>query len=427
MLILNPMKIYNTLTKRKDQFRPIHGKRVGIYTCGPTVYDVAHIGNLRAYVVADTLVRLLQFLGYQVKWVVNITDIDDKTIAGAHKAHKSLKDFTAQYEERFYEDLAKLNIQKADVYPKATEHFGEMRELVTQLTVKQFAYETKDGIYFDISKFPNYGKLSGLDKRELKPGARVDVDSYDKQSPGDFALWKKKEDRPGWHIECSAMSRKHLGQPFDIHTGGVDLIFPHHENEIAQSLAAFDKPLANYFVHNEHLLVEGKKMAKSQGNYITLDTVIEKGHDPLALRYLFLQTHYRDKMNFTGQALGAAEQALNGIRQLVQRNVETRMSNAEENVNEVLQDDLNTPKALGLLHEAGDSKLWLKFDAVLGLGLGKTHKPLKLLKSHKTLIEKREQLRKQGKFEEADKIRQDLAKQGIRVEDTPEGPRVLTD
>lgn len=424
------MKLFNTLAHKKEEFKPNKPDEIGVYSCGPTVYDSAHIGNLRSFLTADILVRALKSLNLKVKWVMNITDIDDKTIAGAQKAGKSLKEFTSQYEQKFFDDIAKLNIAKADQYPKATDHFAEMREIVERLTEKEIAYETYDGVYFSIEKFPDYGKLSGLDKRELKPGARVDVDTYDKQSPGDFALWKletgnwKMTGRPGWSLECSAMSRKYLGQPFDIHTGGVDLMFPHHENEIAQSMAAYGEPLAKIFVHNEHLLVDGKKMAKSDGNYITLDTVIEKGFDPLALRYLFLQTHYREKMNFTWEALEGAQNAIKGIRETIQRQPVTRNSKLEDQIKNALKDDLNTPKALGLLHEAGDSRLWVEFDEVLGLGL--SAKKVELTKDQEKLLEERGKLRKQGKFAEADKIRIELEKQGIKVEDTPEGPQILT-
>ncbi|MFY9484118.1 MAG: cysteine--tRNA ligase [Patescibacteria group bacterium] len=422
------MKFYNTLTHRTELFGPLHDKTVGVYTCGPTVYDYAHIGNLRSYVFADGLVRTLKFFGYRVKWVMNITDIDDKTIAAAARAKTTLKAFTKKYTDLFLLDLKLLNLTPASAYPRATDHIKEMRVIIAKLKARGLAYDAEDGTYFAIAKYKAYGKLSGLKKRQLMPGARVDVDAYDKQSPADFALWKKEGDRPGWHIECSAMSRKYLGQPFDIHTGGVDLIFPHHENEIAQSAGAYGTPLARYFLHNEHLLVDGKKMAKSEGNYVTLRDVVDKGFDPLALRYLFLSVHYREKMNFTWESLTAAEEALRHIRQTLQRSSAVVSSTvAQEKVQgeieAALADDLSIPKALALLHTANDPALWLHFDSVLGLNL----KPLnvKLSAPQRRLLKKREALRRSGKFAQADQIRHELAKQGIALEDTPDGVRFI--
>ena len=438
------MKLYNTLTRRKEDFKPLRPGRVGIYSCGPTVYDYAHIGNLRAYVAADILVRTLKYFGDRVRWVMNITDIDDKTIEAAARAKTTLKAYTTRYTKIFFDDLKLLNLTAANAYPRATSHFKEMRQLIERLKRRGLAYETEDGIYFDISKFRAYGKLSRLDKREIKPGARVAVDSYDKRSPGDFALWKFDNQltvksqllnvpgalgRPGWHLECSAMSRKYLGQPFDIKTGGVDLIFPHHENEIAQSVGAFGKPLARFFLHNEHLLVEGKRMAKSEGNFVTLKDVVDRGFDPLALRYLFLTAHYRDKLNFTWESLTAAEDALRHVRQTVQRQIKNqkskiKMKEQKLKIEDALADDLDTPKTLALLHKAGDASLWFHFDPVLGLNL----KPVtvKLSALQRRQIQKREALRQAGKFNEADQIRKQLAKQGILIEDTPTGSRIIS-
>src|SRR3989338_8353872 len=308
-----PLKLYNTLTRKKEVFKPIKDKIVNLYTCGPTIYDYAHIGNFRAYICSDILKRYLKYKGFKVKHIMNITDVDDKTIKGANQQKISLKDYTKKYEKIFFEDIEALNIDKADVFPKATEHIKEMIDLVKKLLKNGIAYKSEDGsIYYDISKFKDYGKLSHTKIKELKEGARVNQDSYEKESANDFALWKAyhEEDgnifwqteigkgRPGWHIECSAMSMKYLGSHFDIHAGGVDLVFPHHENEIAQSEAFTGKKFVNYWFHNEHLLVDGRKMSKSLGNYYTLRDLLTKNYNPKAIRYLLLSTHYRQQLNF---------------------------------------------------------------------------------------------------------------------------------
>ncbi|MEM7819165.1 MAG: cysteine--tRNA ligase, partial [Candidatus Aenigmatarchaeota archaeon] len=289
------LKLFNTLTRKKEVFKPIKKNEVRMYTCGPTVYDFAHIGNFRTYVWQDILKRWLLFKGFKVKHVMNLTDIDDKTIKGAREQGISLREFTEKYIKAFFEDSKTLNLLPADVYPRATEHIREIVELIKILIEKGYAYKGEDGsIYYDISKFKDYGKLSKLKIKELKAGARVKSDSYTKEEAYDFALWKAwdPEDgevffeteigkgRPGWHIECSAMSMKYLGETFDIHTGGVDLIFPHHENEIAQSEAATGKKFVNYWLHAEHLIVEGRKMSKSLGNFYTLRDLLAKGYDP---------------------------------------------------------------------------------------------------------------------------------------------------
>jgi len=437
------MKFFNTRSKKKETFRPLTQGIVKIYSCGPTVYGPAHLGNLRAYIFADVLNRFLNFKGYQTRWVMNITDIDDKTIQGAKKAGVSLKEFTKKNENNFLKDLKYLNVKKADFYPKATENIKEIQDLIKRLFEKGYAYEKNDSVYFDISRFKNYGKLSHLDLEGVEAGARVDADQYEKEAPGDFVLWKKKkpgepawqlnvnglklDGRPGWHIECSAMAMKYLGATLDFHLGGVDLIFPHHENEIAQSEAATGKPFVRFWLHNEHLLIDGKKMAKSLGNFYILKDLIARGFDPLSFRYLCLQTHYRSKMNFTWESLEAAEKTLKEIKKLGQRESGQSISaSVRRFIISAFEDDLDTPKALAILHRANNFNLWLEFDKVLGLGLGKIKEQrVKIKNEIRSLLEKREELRKQGRFEEADKIREKIQKMGYEIEDTEEGPRLI--
>ena len=282
------LELYNNLTHKKQQFRPLRDKRVGLYTCGPTVYNYAHIGNLRTYIFEDFLKRTLEYNGYKVKHVMNITDVEDKIIHESTKAKKSIFNFVKPYEKAFFEDLKKLNIEKAYKYPKATQHIKEMIKIIETLLKKGSAYRIKNSVYFDIFKFKNYGRLSNLKKRKLRAGARVNADEYEKTEAEDFVLWKETKagepswnapfgkGRPGWHIECSAMSMKYLGETFDIHAGAVDLIFPHHENEIAQSEAATGKLFAKYFIEGEHLLVDGEKMSKSLDNIYTLRNIETK-------------------------------------------------------------------------------------------------------------------------------------------------------
>lgn len=437
------MQIYNFLTRKLEEFKPI-GKTVGLYTCGPTVYDYVHIGNWRAFVFEDILKRVLTASGFKVKHVMNITDIDDKIIKRSKEQGIEFRELTARYEKAFFDDLEKLNILAADFYPKATEHIGPMTQIIGVLIDKGIAYKADDGVYFSVEKFKDYGKLSGLLRKNLKKGARIDSDQYDKESWADFALWKfAKGDepswgtpfgrgRPGWHIECSAMSMKYLGVTIDIHTGGVDLLFPHHENEIAQSEAATGKKFVTFWMEGEHLLVDGEKMAKSLGNIYTLDDIVKKGLEPLALRYLFLTAHYRSKLNFTWKSLEAAQNALNNLREEVANWDEPRIGCAEFEgfFKEAVNNDLDMPKALSVMWETVKSdyptsakhQSILIMDRVLGLALGQIKKQ-KLPKGAKDLIDKREGLRKARKFKESDKLRSQLKKMGVGVEDTAEGPR----
>ncbi|OGD86044.1 cysteine--tRNA ligase [Candidatus Curtissbacteria bacterium RBG_16_39_7] len=436
------MRLYNFSSRKIEKFKLI-SKTVGLYTCGPTVYDFVHIGNLRTYIFEDILRRVLEVNGYKVKHVENITDVDDKIIKGMREKGIGISEFTKPYEEHFFEDLEKLNIKKARFYPKATQHIKEMTNLIGRLMEKGLAYKTEDGIYFDISKFPNYGKLSNLEKRELRQGARVEADEYEKENPADFALWKfKKPDepywpstwgdgRPGWHIECSAMAMKYLGETIDIHCGAVDLLFPHHENEIAQSDGATGKKFVNYWLEGEHLLLSGQKMAKSLGNIVTLEILESKGFDPLAFRYLILTAHYRTKLNFTWDSLKSATNALNNLKfEVANMKGEGRIDQAlTKKFVESVNDDLDVPQALAILWETVRSDLdggikretILKFDQVLGLGLDEI-KTAELPKGARELIAKREKFRAKGNFEEADKIRNQLKEVGVEIEDAEKGP-----
>lgn len=456
--------LYNTLTRQKEKFTPIDKGKVYLYTCGPTVYDYAHIGNFRAFIFEDLLKRWLEYIGYEVLHVMNITDVDDKTIKRSQKQRKSLKDFTEFYTKAFYEDINTLNIKPANVYPKATEHIPEMINLIKKLLAKGFAYKTKEkSIYFSIKKYKNYGKLSNLKIKELKSGNRVKVDEYEKDQAQDFALWKSwvPEDgqvywkteigkgRPGWHIECSSMSMKYLGNTFDIHCGGVDNMFPHHENEIAQSEASTGKKFVNYWLHNEHLLVEGKKMSKKLGNYYTLRDLIKKNIDPITIRFLLLSTHYRGQFNFTFEGLESAKRTIDRLRNFLRRikeangkvngkNLEKIIEDAVLKFCNALNDDLNVNAMLASLFDfireinnlldknqvkketaRKIAMIIMDFDKVLGV-IGSTEKATLSIEA-KNLIKQREFARKNKNWNEADQIRRKLRDMGIIIEDTPKG------
>ncbi|MBI2559101.1 cysteine--tRNA ligase [Candidatus Woesearchaeota archaeon] len=460
-----PLKLYNTLTRKKENFKPIKNKIVNLYSCGPTVYDYAHIGNFRAYVCVDVLKRYLKYKGFKVKHITNITDVDDKTIKGAKQEGISLKEFTEKYEKAFFDDISILNIEKADTYPKATEHIKEMVGIVKKLLNKKIAYKSEDGsVYFDISKFRDYGRLSHIKIEELKEGARVRHDSYEKEEGRDFALWKAydKEDgdvlweteigrgRPGWHLECSAMSMKYLGSHFDIHAGGVDLVFPHHENEIAQSEAFTRKKFVNYWFHNEHLLVDGRKMSKSLGNFYTLRDLLMKKYSPKAIRYLLLSAHYRMQLNFTEESIKAAENSIQRLEDFIIKLKEIKNNAENKNIDRIIQktkkqfddamdDDLNISVALAHIFEfvkeintsmmenkigKNNSKKIIDFmhdiDKILGI---LKEKEEKLSPEIKRLIDEREKARKEKDFARADKIREELKQKGIILEDTKEGVR----
>ncbi|MBI2195508.1 MAG: cysteine--tRNA ligase [Candidatus Levybacteria bacterium] len=442
------MRIYNTLTRKIEDFKSIEPSYVGMYTCGPTVYDFMHIGNLRTFVLSDLLLRTLKFNGYKVKAIQNITDIDDKIIKRAKEGKLGILDVVNRYTKSFLEDIEKLNISIEDIVsPKATDYIPQMISYIKDLVKKGFAYERDGSVYFDISKFGNYGKLSGVSLAELKTGTRSLSDNYTKDNVADFALWKKDEDfgvksswgkgRPGWHIECSVMSQENLGETFDIHVGGADLIFPHHENEIAQSEATTGKKFVNYFVHGAHLLVDGQKMSKSLNNFYTLKDIESKGSDPLALRYLYLQTHYRQEMNFTWEALKSAQNALDKVRNEISDWPEPKIGCAEyeQRFKDAITDDLNMPKALSVVWELMKSdypneakfESLLKFDKVLGLDLkrikdeGLKIKELEIPEDVQKLIKEREEYRKGKRYHLADQWRNKIRKLGFDIEDKEEG------
>jgi cysteinyl-tRNA synthetase len=455
-------KIYNTLTRSIEVFNPIKKGEVGMYTCGPTVYDYAHIGNFRAYIVSDLLKRYLKYKGYRVKQVMNLTDVDDKTIRNSREQGIPLQRYTAKYKKAFFEDLGKLNIEPADVFPEATQHIPEMLAIIKKLYDKKLAYVGEDScVYFSIKNFKNYGKLSHLKIDELKAGARIRQDEYEKESAHDFALWKAWDEgdgdvvwdsefgrgRPGWHIECSAMSMKYLGETFDIHAGGIDLIFPHHENEIAQSEGATGLPFVRYWVHNEWLLVNGKKMSKSLGNFYTLRDLTDKqGRDPKAIRYLLMSTHYRAPLNFTLDGIEAADTSVKRLNDFIimLNNVKAGKENPDaekltgsalKGFEEAMDNDLNISQALGVIFDYMKSinkieigkkdaekiiEAMNRFDSVLGV-LKKEE--VSLDREVEEKIREREKARKKKDFAKADAIRGELDAKGIILEDTPEGVR----
>jgi cysteinyl-tRNA synthetase len=456
--------LYNTLSRSKQPFEPIRPNQVGLYTCGPTVYDFAHIGNFRTFTFQDVLKRYLKYRGFQVLHVMNITDVDDRIIQNARNLKVSLKEYTRRYAQAFLEDLDTLGIQRADVLAYATDHIQEMVALIQKLDNNGYTYRMDDSVYFNISRFAGYGKLARLDFGGIKPGARVETDRYDKEDARDFALWKGRregedywdtplgEGRPGWHIECSAMAMKYLGESFDIHSGGIDLVFPHHENEIAQSEGASGQPFAKYWVHGEHLQLSGETMSKSKHNFFTLRDLLEKGCDPIALRYLLCSIHYRMPLQFSFEGVQQAASALRRIHDFVDRLEAVEASlppspraaevlkQAREAFEEAMDDDLNSSAALaalfGLLRDTNtlldsvsigreDTQSVLDFfrraDSVFGTFF---RRRADLLDSQvESLIEERIQARKNRNFARADEIRKELADRGILLEDGREGTR----
>jgi len=458
---------FNTLTHQKEKFVSIEPGKVKMYTCGPTVYDYIHIGNLRAFLFEDVVRRWLEYRGFQVTQVMNVTDVDDRTIKASKALGIPIKQHTERFIKAFFEDIAALNIEKADYYPKATEHIPEMVALVKKLMEKSYAYRGEDNsVYFAISKFKDYGKLARIHVGDLKAGARVKVDEYAKEEASDFVVWKAWDNddgdvfweteigkgRPGWHIECSAMSMKYLGETFDIHCGGVDNMFPHHENEIAQSEAATGKKFVNYWLHNEHLLVEGKKMAKRLHNYYTLKDLMAKGYDPMAVRSLMMSAHYRQQINFTFEGLEATRKTLERLTNFVNRLLETNGKPAGDKINQLnegvqkgfeaaMDDDLNVSVALAHLFDfvrdvnnlldngevskeegKGVRDLMSEFDKVLGV-IGQVKEKEKLPKEAEELINRREDARKNRDWKTADQIRDQLKTMGIIIEDTAQGIR----
>jgi cysteinyl-tRNA synthetase len=456
------MRIHDTLRRDLVPLEPIEPGHVRIYTCGPTVYDFAHIGNFRTYVWEDLLRRTLRRLGFRVTQVMNITDVEDKIIQRMVEEGRSLDDVVEPYIAAFFEDIDTLRLERAEHYPRATEHVPEMIALAERLIAGGFTYESRGSLYFRIAAFEPYGRLSHLEARQVLSGARVDSDEYDKDDARDFVLWKSERPgepawdspfgrgRPGWHLECSAMSMKYLGESFDLHTGGVDNIFPHHENEIAQSEAATARPFVRYWMHAAHLMVDGQKMSKSKGNFYTLRDLLERGHDPRAIRLLLLGTHYRTPLNFTLDALAQATSELGRLDDLTARlarepgvaggrdpDFERRVAAAVDEFDRALADDLNTSGAMsavfrlvrethvaldrGELPEASRPALTAALaalDAVLGL----LERPEEALDAElEALIRRREEARAARQFAAADRIRDELAQRGIVLEDTPAG------
>ncbi len=459
------LQFYNTMTRQKEAFQPMKQGKVGMYTCGPTVYNYAHIGNFRAYMFEDLLRRYLQYRGYEVTQIMNLTDVEDKLIRDSQQAGMALHEFTAIYKQAFFEDLRTLHIEPAEVYPAATDHITEMVDIIKQLLERGYAYEADGSVYFRIDCFPTYGKLAHFDPEALQSGAsgRVDSDEYAKDSVQDFALWKAwtREDgeiywdtdlgrgRPGWHIECSAMSMKYLGTHFDIHTGGEDNIFPHHENEIAQSEAATGTQFVNYWLHCRHLLVDNQKMSKSLGNFYTLRDLLDKGFKPRGLRYALLSTHYRQPMNFTLDSLHSAENSVQRLLDFMNAletaggagyDVAPILRQTQERFETSLDDDLNIAGALGAIFEMVRevnralaqkqlsaaaaqqvSALMRRFDTVLGL----LHPDAEAHDSRaEALLLERQEARKRRDFARADAIRDDLRQLDYVVEDTPQGSRL---
>lgn len=463
------LRLYNTLTRKKEDFVPIIKGKVGIYCCGPTVYNYAHIGNLRTYIFEDALKRTLLFNGFQVKHVMNITDVghltsdadsgEDKMLKGAKREGKTVWEIAKFYTDAFMSDTKKLNILSADINCRATEHINEMINLIKRMEKNDYTYTTGGNVYFDVAKLDDYGKLAKLNLEELKAGARVDLDENKKNSY-DFVLWftkSKFEDQemkwdspwgvgyPGWHIECSAMSMKYLGEQFDIHCGGIDHIQIHHTNEIAQSESATGKkPWVKYWLHGEFLVLDKEKMAKSGGGFITLQTLIDKGFDPLVYRYFCFGAHYRQQLSFSWEGLDGAKNAFNRLKENIfeiksksskqEDDDEEKTHDYDEEFRKAIDDDINMPQALSTMwsvirdEEISDKeklRLLLDFDKVLGFGFDKWKReqvsaPEDVMK----LVTEREEMRKNKKWVIADELRAKIKEKGYDVKDTPEGPQL---
>ena len=448
------MKVFNSLTRQNEDLKPIADNTIRLYTCGPTVYNFAHIGNFRAYTFEDILRRVIQFNGMKIKQVMNLTDVDDKTIKGANAAGVKLTDYTKTYKDAFFADLKKLNIQSAEVYPAATDHIPEMIDLVADLVKKGIAYQSEDGsVYFNVRKFPGYGKLAHIDFDHQQTGARCASDEYDKENVGDFALWKAWEEsdgpvawdspwgkgRPGWHIECSAMSMKYLGETFDLHTGGIDNLFPHHENEIAQAEASTGKEFVKTWMHCAHLRVNGEKMSKSLGNFFTLRDLLEKGYTGREIRYVLINAHYRSGLNFAFTALDDARKSLARIDACVEQATEGAVPEwAQKHLEDfaaAVNDDLNIPSAFAALFAlvrdangkgaAGTLGVFKRMDEVLGIIFFENEKKtVEIPADIQAMLDQRADARKAKNWAESDRLRDALAAAGWLVKDSKDGQTV---
>lgn len=459
-----PVRFYNTLTRELENFVPQNPGEVSLYTCGPTVYNYAHIGNLRTFLFEDLMKRWLEYRGMKVNHVRNLTDVDDKTIRDSQAKGLKLSEFTDIYKKAFFEDLKTLHIEPAGRYPAATDHIPEMEDMISKLVGKGYAYETDDGVYFKVSSFEGYGRLAHLEHSTLQEGAsgRVTKDEYDRESVTDFALWKKwspgdgdvkwhtrfGEGRPGWHIECSVMSMKYLGETLDIHSGGVDLVFPHHTNEAAQSEALTGKPFVRYWMHATHLMVDGEKMSKSKGNFYTLRDLLAKGFAPRTIRYALITTHYRKPLNFTFDGLKAAEGALARLDDFILSMKNTKREGGidpaaaeilavqESKFEAALDEDLNISEAMGALFElvkafnersgeitATEAREVLEFlgKADKALGFLNTNCGGELTVEHQKLLDLRAEARLAKDWKRSDELRDELAKLGVEVRDSAGG------
>lgn len=458
---MNKLFLYNTLTRQKQEFQPLKGKKVGLYTCGPTVYDYAHIGNLRTYIFEDILRRVLEYNGYKIKQVMNITDVghltsdadtgEDKLEKGSKREGKSVWEIAEFYTKEFKENLKDLNIQEPNIWCKATDYIKEQIDFVKKLEKKDLTYKTSDGVYFNTAKYQDYARLAKLNLSGQREGSRVEV-NQEKKNPTDFALWKfspqdsKRQMEwdspwgkgfPGWHLECSAMSIKELGKEFDIHTGGIDHIPVHHTNERAQNWGLLGKEVVRFWVHGEFLIIASAsggndgKMAKSEGNFITLQTLKDRRINPLAYRYFCLQAHYRSKLNFSWEALQAAQNGYNALIIGISKYDKAKIGCAEfeQRFLDAINDDLDTPKALAILQEliksdyptSAKRQTIIQFDKVLGLNLNQYKTEKKISPEIQKLIDEHQAARKNKDYRHSDEIRQQLEKKGIRIKDLADG------
>src|SRR5580700_9985772 len=472
---MHEIRFHNTLGGKIEAFAPQNGNEVRMYTCGPTVYDYAHIGNYRTFVFQDILRRFLKLRGFKMKHVMNLTDVDDRIIANSAAAGVSIREYTEKFAQAFFDDCKTLSIEAPEHWIRATDHIDDMVKLIERLQEKTYTYPSEGSIYYRIAKFPHYGRLSNIDVAGIQAGARVDVDRYEKESARDFALWKAPKPgehfwetpigkgRPGWHIECSAMAMKYLGETLDIHTGGIDLAFPHHENEIAESEAATGQPFAKLWLHAEHLIIDGEKMSKSLGNFFTLRDLFAKGQKPSTIRYLLLSVPYRRQLNFTADSVKQAENSVERLRNFLARlknerfsagsnpKMEERAKQALADFDAGLADDLNTAVALASIFDlvrdvntAMDRGEFLqqdaapmvaameKFDAILAVLADDDEEKLRELgfspelprltaEQIEALIVERNAAKKRRDFKRSDEIRQQLTNSGIIVEDTRDG------